>query len=112
MLAGFLHNDTMRFLRRGQFVLDLQTRRVTFINQVYELTPSTFEYLATLIRHAPNPVSYETLVMEVQGYHLSQTEASDMARWRIHELRKAIEPDLENPKYVITVRGFGYQVVI
>ena len=112
MVAGFLQNDSMRFLRRGQFVLDLQTRRVTFIDHVYELTPSTFEYLATLIRHAPNPVSYETLVMEVQGYHLSQTEASDMARWRIHELRKAIEPDLENPKYVITVRGFGYQVVI
>ena len=112
MLAGFLHNDTIRFLRRGQFVLDLQTRRVTFIDQVYELTPSTFEYLAALIRHAPDPVSYETLVMEAQGYHINQKEASDMARWRIHELRKAIEPDPENPKHVVTVRGFGYQVVI
>jgi DNA-binding response OmpR family regulator len=112
MVAGFLQNDPMRFLRRGQFVLDLQSRRVTFIDQVLELSPSTFEYLAALIRHAPNPVSYETLVMEAQGYHLGSVEVRDMARWRIHELRAAIEPDPETPKYVITVRGFGYKVVI
>jgi len=43
---------------------------------------------------------------------MSHTEARDMARWRIHELRKALEPDPYNPKYVITVRSFGYQVVI
>lgn len=110
--AGFLQNDPIRFLRRGQFVLDLHSRRVTFIDQVLELSPSTFEYLATLIRHAPNPVSYETLVMEAQGYHLGSVEARDMARWRIHELRSAIEPDPVNPQYVLTVRGFGYKVVI
>jgi DNA-binding response OmpR family regulator len=48
--------------------------------------------------------------MESQGYHLDPTEAREMARWRVHELRKVIEEDPKNPKYVLTVRGFGYQI--
>ncbi|MDH5508072.1 MAG: helix-turn-helix domain-containing protein [Anaerolineae bacterium] len=34
-----------------------------------------------------------------------------MSRWRVHELRKAIEENPKNPKYIITVRGQGYRLV-
>jgi DNA-binding response OmpR family regulator len=37
-------------------------------------------------------------------------EAREMTRWRIHELRKAIEEDSKSPKYLITVRGVGYKL--
>jgi DNA-binding response OmpR family regulator len=110
LLGDFLQVDPMRFLRRGNFLLDLQSKRVTFVGQVIELSPTSFDYLACLVRHAPNPVSYDILVMEAQGYHLDETEAREMARWRVHELRKAMEEDPKNPKYVLTVRGFGYQI--
>lgn len=110
MLTDFLQADPMRFIRRGNFLLDLQSKRVTFVGQVIELSPTSFDYLVCLVRHAPNPVSYDTLIMEAQGYHLDPTEAREMARWRVHELRKVIEEDPKNPKYVLTVRGFGYQI--
>ncbi|MEI7987834.1 MAG: response regulator transcription factor [Chloroflexota bacterium] len=110
MLTDFLHADPMRFIRRGNFLLDLQSKRVTFVGQVIELSPTSFDYLVCLVRHAPNPVTYDTLIMESQGYHLDPTEAREMARWRVHELRKVIEEDPKNPKYVLTVRGFGYQI--
>jgi DNA-binding response OmpR family regulator len=71
-----------------------------------------FNYLATLIRHAPKVVAYKTLVKEAQGYNADATEARELARWRIHELRKIIEVDPEHPKYILTVRGTGYRLEI
>jgi len=110
MINDMVQTDPLRFLRRGRFVLDLDTKRVTFIDQIIDLPSTSFDYLAVLIRHAPNPVSYETLVMEAQGYHVDPIEARDIARWRVHEVRKVIEFDPKDPKYVLTVRGYGYQL--
>jgi DNA-binding response OmpR family regulator len=51
-------------------------------------------------------------VKESQGYDVATTEARDLARWRIHELRKVIESDPERPRYLLTVRGAGYRLAI
>jgi DNA-binding response OmpR family regulator len=104
--------DPSRFIQRGPFVLDLHARYVTCRNKTISLSPTAFDYLVTLIRHSPNPVSYETLVMEAQGYKASILEARDMARWRIHELRKALEQDPRQPEYIITVRSIGYRLLV
>jgi two-component system, OmpR family, alkaline phosphatase synthesis response regulator PhoP len=98
-------------LQRGKLSLDLHTRRVMLRDQPVLLTPSTFEYLVTLVRHSPNCVSYQTLVEESQGYRVCRAEAREMVRGRIHELRKALEPDMRHPEYVITVRDVGYRLV-
>ncbi len=98
-----------RILRCGPFTLNMDARHARRADGFIKLSPTTFDYLATLIRHAPNPVSYRTLVLESQGYDLSQVEAQEMARWHVHELRKALEPDKHHPRYVLTVRGTGYR---
>jgi DNA-binding response OmpR family regulator len=68
--------------------------------------------MVTLVRHSPNPVTYEKLVSESQGYqHLNRAEAREITRWQIHEIRKAIEPDMRHPTMVITVRDVGYRLV-
>ena len=51
----------------------------------------------------------QVLVREAQGYDVSLFEAREMTRWRIHELRKAIEKDSKSPKFILTVRGIGYK---
>jgi DNA-binding response OmpR family regulator len=104
--------DPTRFLQRGQFTLDLHARHLKIGDRFIQLSPTAFDYLVTLVRHSPNPVSYETLVMESQGYKTSLNEARDLARWRIHELRKAIEPQADQPHYIITERGIGYRLVV
>ncbi len=103
--------DPARFLQRGPFTLDLHARHVTFNDKFVPLSPSNFDYLVTLVRHSPKPVSYENMVREAQGYELTRIEAQEMARWRIHELRKALEPNPKRPRYIITVRGQGYRLV-
>jgi len=103
--------DPNRYFRRGTVALDMFTRRVHIGDRDVLLPPSTFDFLATLIRHAPNPVTYELLVQESQGYSLTRAEAREMSRWQIHEIRKAIEVEISHPRYIITVRDVGYRLI-
>jgi DNA-binding response OmpR family regulator len=105
--------DPARYLKRGPLVLDLHTRHVILDERSISLPPSTFDYLATLVRHSPQPVSYDTLIQESQGYQgLSRIEAKEITRWQVHEIRKALEEDVRHPTMVITVRDVGYRLVI
>jgi DNA-binding response OmpR family regulator len=106
-------NDPARYMKRGELVLDLHTLHVLLNNRNIPLAPSTFDYLVTLMRHSPQPVQYDTLVLESQGYQgLSRIEAKEITRWQIHELRKVLEEDLRHPRLIITVRDVGYRLVV
>jgi DNA-binding response OmpR family regulator len=102
---------TERFVSRGTVKLDLHTRRVTVSGRVVNLPPTAFDYLLALARHAPNVVDYQTLVSEAQGYQAEAREAQELVKWHIHHIRQAIEPDAQNPIYIINVRGSGYRFV-
>jgi len=106
------HRDLGRYIHCGPFILDTHARRLLRDEQAISMTSSVFEYFLTLARHAPDPVPYETLVQESQDYQLSSEEAPDMARWRIHQLRKLIEQNPQQPRYILTVRGYGYRLSI
>jgi DNA-binding response OmpR family regulator len=111
-LAALPPADPARFLKRGKFELDLHARHATLNGEYIPVAGIYFDYLGTLLRHAPNAVAYKTLVKESQGYDVAVAEARDLARWRIHELRKVIEADPEQPQYILTVRGLGYRLAI
>jgi DNA-binding response OmpR family regulator len=105
--------DPARYLKRGELTLDLHTRHIILHERNISLPPSTFDYLATLMRHSPEPVSYDTLVLESQGYQgLSRIEAKEITRWQVHEIRKALEEDARQPHMIITVRDVGYRLVL
>ncbi len=104
--------DPARYLKCGQLVLDRHTHSVQYDDYNISLPPSTFDYLVTLVRHSPHPVTYEKLVQESQGYqHLSRAEAREISRWQMHEIRRLLEPDPRHPQLIITVRDVGYRLV-
>lgn len=111
-LAALPSDNPGRFLKKGPFELDLHARHATLNGTYIPVTGIYFDYLGTLIRHAPKAVAYQTLVKESQGYDVAIAEARDLARWRIHELRSLIEADPEQPQYILTVRGIGYRLDI
>jgi len=101
-----------RFLKRGHLTLDLQARRATFGDEEPALPPAAFDYLVVLARHAPDVVDYQTLVTEAQGYQIDRRQAQELAKWHIHELREALEPDPEQPRHILNMRGTGYRLVV
>jgi DNA-binding response OmpR family regulator len=100
-----------RFLKRGKLTLDLHARRLRMGERMIDLPPTAFDYLLVLARHSPNVVDYQTLVAEAQGHQVEFREAQELVKWHIHHLRQAIEPDAQNPVFLINVRGTGYRLV-
>jgi DNA-binding response OmpR family regulator len=109
--TGAITAGEERFFVRGKLQFDLHARRVTIGDRSISLPPTSFDYLLVLARHSPNVVDYRTLVVEAQGYQADAREAQELAKWHIHHIRQAIEPDASNPSRVINVRGTGYRLV-
>jgi DNA-binding response OmpR family regulator len=104
-------SENARFIRRGIFYMDLKARYLEINGRSIALPPSTFSYLLTLLRHSPDPVSYRDLVSESQGRTVSDAEARSLTRWQVYQMRRAVEDEIQNPRFIITVRNFGYRLI-
>jgi two-component system phosphate regulon response regulator PhoB len=88
--------------------MNLTEHKVTVRGKLVELSPKEFKILAMLMS-SPNKVfSREELLEQVWGLDFyGDTKTVDVhIRW----LREKIEADPSNPRYVQTVRGFGYRL--
>jgi len=101
-----------RFLQRGPLVLDLHARRALLDGAATDLPPASFDYLVVLARRAPEVVDYDTLVSEAQGYEAQGRQARELAKWHVHHLREALEPEARRPRHILNVRGVGYRLVM
>jgi two-component system, OmpR family, alkaline phosphatase synthesis response regulator PhoP len=114
--ARFNHWEKMaapaRYLQRGMINIDLHSRQVVIGNQFISLLPVAFNYLVTLALYAPETVPYETLACESLEHCESPSQARQLVRRRICELRRAIEPDPRHPVYIRIVRGVGYRLAV
>ncbi|HVN80431.1 MAG TPA: response regulator transcription factor [Terriglobia bacterium] len=97
-----------RFLRRGKLVIDHYHRSATLGVRPLDLTTTEFDLLVCLAEAAPSPVSPQQLVLSALNYESNETEASEIIRYHIHQLRKKIEVNAAAPKYIVTVRYKGY----
>lgn len=89
-------------------MMNLTEHKVQVRGKGVELSPKEFKILA-LLMSAPNKVfSREELLEQVWGLDFyGDTKTVDVhIRW----LREKIEVDPSNPRYVQTVRGFGYRL--
>ena len=105
------HVDESRYLRRGDFIVDLKTRQVIYKDKSTILTQGTFNYFIVLIRHAPSPVQHRTLVFEAQGYEVLNSEALGIAKWHIHQLRGSFK-SVFGEDLIETIRGTGYRMKV
>jgi DNA-binding response OmpR family regulator len=70
------------------------------------LTPTEMKLLEVLMRNSWIVISRETLIERVWGYDfVGDTNRVDVY---VRRLRRKIEPDPRNPRYLHTVRGIGY----
>lgn len=92
----------------GDLQVDLDHREVRLSGETVALTPTEFRLLEVLVRRQGYAVSEADLVREVWGA-FRQENATAVRRY-IWLLRKKVEPNPEEPRYILTVRGYGYRL--
>ena len=93
--------------RLGDLLLDRSTHSVTVGGQPVSLTRSEFALLATLLAAPGRVFPRELLLERLQGNDYEGVERTIDVH--IRNLRKKIEPDPTQPRYIKTVFGVGYR---
>ena len=100
-------NKAHLILRGHDLEVDIVRHQVSLKGAPLNLTPKEFELLAFLIRYKGQVFSREQLMEKVWGYTFegSKRTVDVHIRW----LRQKIEDNPEDPKFLVTVIGFGYK---
>jgi DNA-binding response OmpR family regulator len=94
-------------LRLGDLTLDTARLTVTRGEAPIDLTPTEFQLLATLARRPGRVFTRAQLLDAVRG---DAGESFDRAiDAHVKNVRRKIEPDTRNPRYILTVYGVGYK---
>ena len=93
----------------GPYALDLSARALLKDGASISLTTGEFSLLKVFVQHPRQPLAREKLMMLARGRdHEVFDRAIDV---QVSRLRKLIEPDPANPRFIQTVWGFGYVYV-
>jgi DNA-binding response OmpR family regulator len=98
----------VQVLRATDIVLDRGSRLVTVADRPVSLTPTEFDLLGTLMAAPGRVFSRAELLTELQGIAFEGIERTIDVH--IRNLRRKIEPDPAEPRYIETVFGVGYRL--
>ncbi|MCL1142838.1 osmolarity response regulator transcription factor OmpR [Shewanella gaetbuli] len=93
----------------GDFALNLATREMFHGDESIALTSGEFAVLKVLVTHPREPLSRDKLMNLARGRDYSALERSIDVQ--VSRLRRLIENDAANPRYIQTVWGLGYVFV-
>ena len=94
-------------LRYGDLMIDLDRRSVSVAGQSVELTATEFDLLQVLAR-APGRPFTRTQLLE-RAYHVDYAGYDRTVDAHIKNLRRKIEPNPGEPRYILTLYGVGYK---
>ena len=94
-------------LEAGEFRIDLEAHMATQSDKDLRLTPKEFDLMVHLFKNAGKVLTHRSLLGAVWGGDFS--EQTEYLRVFIGQLRKKIEPDPSNPRYILTEPWIGYR---
>jgi two-component system KDP operon response regulator KdpE len=94
-------------LTRGDLTIDFDRRRVYRGDAEIRLTPKEFDLLTVLASHAGRVLTHKAIAKTIWGTH--SADQSEHLRVLVGQLRKKLEPDPAQPRYVITEPWVGYR---
>jgi len=92
----------------GELKVDLAGRRVTLAGREVKLTPIEYRLLALLVKHAGMVVTHRQLLRDVWGP--AYVEHTHTLRVHMASLRRKVEADPAQPRYLLTEIGVGYRL--
>ena len=92
----------------GGLTVDLAARRVFIEQREVHLTPIEYRLLVALVRHAGKVLTHRQLLKEVWGP--GNAEEVHYLRVYMAGLRRKLEADPSQPRYLLTEQGVGYRL--
>jgi DNA-binding response OmpR family regulator len=111
LVSAPVDSVTDRQVTIGSIGVDFDRHEARVADRLLDLTPTEFDTLAYLVRHAERVVSCRDMVQAVHGYETTEHAARPVMRVHIHRLRQKIEADAAKPEYLLTIRSAGYMLV-
>lgn len=107
-MRPFLPGEGNNVLHVGPIRLDVEHRRVRCLGKNARLTPRLLRLLHTMMQHPGEVIEREELFRQVwETDYIGDTRTLDV---HMSWLRKAIELDPDNPRFLKTIRGVGYRL--
>lgn len=100
-------NESVAAIEIGDFRVDPEAHKASVKGREVHLTPKEFELLAYMVQHPGTVLTHHKLLGAIWGG--DYTEQTEYLRVFIGQLRKKIEADPANPKYILTEPWIGYR---
>jgi two-component system, OmpR family, alkaline phosphatase synthesis response regulator PhoP len=104
---GAGQTETLPAYQKGGLKIDFATYEVAVRGKAIKLTLKEFELLKFLVQNPSRVLNRDQLLDRVWGGETFVTPRT--VDVHIRRLRKAIEKDDSNPKWILTLRGVGYK---
>jgi len=88
-------------------VIDLTSRTVMLDNEPLKLTATEYSLLTLLAKNDGRVLTHQYILRNIWGP--GYTQQSQYLRVFVGQLRKKIEPNPNNPKFILTESGIGYR---
>lgn len=106
-----LRTDSTHYLRpyrHGKMILDFSKRLLTINGEDIHLTPIEYKIVAYLAQNSGKVITYATLLSNVWGPYADSD--NKILRVNMANIRRKIEDDPAQPKYIFTEVGVGYRM--
>lgn len=105
--VNHVSKDTSKSIVSGPFSLDCQSRTVCKDGKLIDLTQVEYHILEYLLKNRNTALARKTILHHIWGEsYYGEDKVVDV---NIRRLRMKIEEDPSNPKYILTIWGFGYK---
>lgn len=92
----------------GELVIDYKKLRVLLNGEDVHLTPNEFKIVALLGKHAGRVMTYKAILHELWGPSVGMD--NKILRVHMASIRRKIEPNPNEPRYIFTEVGVGYRM--
>lgn len=96
-------------LRFGDLTIDLERRNVVQAERELRLTPTEYALLELLATNAGKPLFMDQIIARV--WRSAPGTTHDTVRVHMSSLRKKVEPDPSDPRYIVTEPWVGYRFI-
>ena len=97
----------------GELKIDFSRRVVSIVGKEIHLTPIEYKIIVLLSQHLGKVLPHDLIIKEIWGPYTRETYSSELQALRVNmaNIRKKLEINPAEPRYIITEVGVGYRMI-